>query len=168
MTGPSDTDLVITGTPFRPSEEFYEVLVAALKSTVVEETGSEEFEPADGATVEQFHYDVTLDGETIHSTETYSPVGVLASAEGNLGIASGYLLGLSLKLGVPSHVYTDEVVTSDEMPVYQDVTAEWYRPAVSESGVAEDRLASKTATRANEVEFGELKQWLVKFLDTLS
>ena len=98
---------------------------------------------------------------TLSGTETTGSLGVFLSLEGNLGFASGIALQHALLLGEPTHCYTDETVPSDPaLGRYQDLTAEWYRPAAVEQGLPAARLSNRAVDlRATGIALDEVERY---------
>lgn len=151
----------ITETVYEPDDEIEQPFDEVLNEATVSYGDKQDFTLSAGIEGFQRDYDVTFDEFELSGFETYTPLGVMMSLEGHLGLAAVMTLAQSLALGVPTQTYTDEAPPASlfDEP-YQDLTAEWYRPQAIEMGFPESRLEKRIGDLEHEpIEFSELERY---------
>lgn len=131
----------ITQTAYSPPPELADALQQSGQYIGVE-TGDER-DYALAGSIDAIQREVTIhDDETeVTGTETMSGIGTLVSVQGDLGLASVYVLSLALTLGEPTLLYTDERLTVGDLDErYHDLSAEWYRPVAVEADLPKKRM----------------------------
>ena len=160
----------VTDTAYEPDADLRDSLVS-LEDVAVSYQADQELDLPGELTAKQREYTMsygTDDGDelTLSGTETMGAPGMFVSLEGSLGFAAGIILQHALILGEPTQCYTDEGIPRDaSMSRYQDLTAEWYRPAAVEQGLPQARLEHRTVDfEATELPLKETeryaRQWL--------
>jgi hypothetical protein len=160
----------VTEEEYQPDSEIEELVLSELESAKVSYSTGEDIELSDGMSASQQNFEMVLNVDSdefnLLGNETYTPIGVFMSFEGNLGFASGIILYHTRLLGVPTNVYADEFLSgenpSDE---YQDLTAEWYRQSMVENNSQELQSAQRAVdSKQTIVSIEELeryaRQWL--------
>lgn len=137
-------DAQITDTAYEPDTDLRDRL-NALADVEVEYQADREIDLPGELTAQQRDYTMAFttagDEFVLSGTETIGSLGMFLSLEGNLGLASAIALHHAVILGEPTQCYTDERVTEDvSSDLYQDLTAEWYRPAAVEAEIPQARI----------------------------
>ncbi|MFC6875265.1 hypothetical protein [Halobellus marinus] len=119
-----------------------------------------------GEKLKQKSYTISVEGTQVSGFETIFPGGVMMSLEGDLGLASAYILANAAVYGKISQAYLDQGTQSSIVPAsYHDLTAEWYRPAINKTDFAKRRLESRGVEYDTErVEVSEIEDWAQKWL----
>lgn len=154
------------------TEEQYNLnddFAAQLKSLVEDARITEEKVATErilGKKLKRKSYTVSVEGTQVSGFETIFPGGVMMSLEGDLGLASAYILANAAVYGKISQAYLDQGTQSSSVPAsYHDLTAEWYRPAIEKTDFPKRRLEYRGAEfDAERVEVGEIEDWAQKWL----
>ena len=145
-----------TEAAYRPDSELRDLLTEVLETACVEYGDQRPFSIPVGDTEAEglsIDYELTFEDPevgtfTLDGTETYSPIGVIMSLSGHLGLAASVALAQAFTHGDPTQAYLDEAPPPEWPPSadpYQDLTVEWYPPAAADAGLPEARLEKRVS-----------------------
>jgi hypothetical protein len=159
----------ITDTAYEPDTDLRDRL-NAVADVEIDYQADREIDLPGELTAQQREYTMasTTAGDefVLSGTETTGSHGVLLSLDGNLGFACAIALHHAVILGEPTQCYTDERVPDDvSSDIYQDITAEWYRPAAVEAELPPARLNQRGLDfETSGITLKEVEQYAMNWL----
>lgn len=153
---------MISGAGYEPDSELRSLLDDVAPEVTIEYDAEHEISLGDtGVDAVQRDYTVAAEGFELDGTETQSPLGIMVSLDGHLGLAATTQLVNALQYGQITLLYMDESPPRDAWgDRYEDTTAEWYYPRAVELGLPEKRMATRPDRfETDALDVGDLEQW---------
>lgn len=115
----------------------------------------------------RMEYEAEFRDVSCEAFETLHDLGRLLSVKGNTELAATIILSNMLIYGVPSLLYTDTgVKTQDGVQEYQDITIEWLHPIIedNQNWKTVRKMLHNTQYTSNELTINELEEMASNFL----